>query len=70
MVAFDFFTVPTANPRVLYCFFVIEHAHRKTLHFNITQAPIGGLGCTTTTGCVFGSRLLSLCDLGSRREVR
>jgi len=39
MVAFDFFTVPTVNFRLLYCFFVIEHARRKILHFNVTQHP-------------------------------
>ena len=39
IVAFDFFTVPTVNFRVLYCFFVIEHGRRKILHFNVTQHP-------------------------------
>jgi len=38
-VAFDFFTVPTVNFQLLYCFFVIEHAHRKILHFNVTGHP-------------------------------
>ena len=37
--AFDFFTVPTATFRVLYCFFVIEHQRRKTLHCNVTPHP-------------------------------
>ena len=35
----DFFTVPTATFRVLYCFFVIGHCRRKILHFNITEHP-------------------------------
>jgi putative transposase len=39
IVAFDFFTVPTATFRVLYCFFVIEHPRRQILHFNITRQP-------------------------------
>ena len=39
IVAFDFFTVPTATFRVLYCFFVIEHERRRILHFNVTQHP-------------------------------
>jgi transposase InsO family protein len=39
IVAFDFFTVPTATFRVPYCFFVIEHERRRILHFNITQHP-------------------------------
>jgi transposase InsO family protein len=39
IVAFDFFTVPTVNCRLLYCFFVIEHARRKILHFHVTQHP-------------------------------
>jgi hypothetical protein len=39
IVAFDFFTVPTATFRVLYCFFVIEHERRRILHFNVTRHP-------------------------------
>jgi hypothetical protein len=39
IVAFDFFTVPTATFRVLYCFFVIEHGRRRILHFNVTRHP-------------------------------
>ena len=39
IVAFDFFTVPTVNFQLLYCFFVIEHARRKILHFNVTRNP-------------------------------
>ena len=35
----DFFTVPTATFRVLYCFFVISHGRRKILHFNVTEHP-------------------------------
>ena len=39
IVAFDFFTVPTVKFQLLYCFFVIEHARRKILHFNVTRHP-------------------------------
>jgi hypothetical protein len=39
IVAFDFFTVPTASFRILYCFFIIEHERRKILHFNVTRHP-------------------------------
>jgi putative transposase len=39
MAAIDFFTVPTATFRVLYCFFVISHGRRKILHFNATEHP-------------------------------
>ena len=35
----DFFTDPTARFEVLYCFFVIEHARRKVLHFDVTYEP-------------------------------
>jgi hypothetical protein len=38
-VAFDFFTVPTATFRILYCFFAIEHERRRILHFNVTRCP-------------------------------
>src|SRR5262249_46852563 len=37
--ALDFFTVPTVTFQLLYCFFVIEHGHRKILHFNVTPHP-------------------------------
>jgi putative transposase len=39
LVAMDFFTVSTVNFRVLYCFFVIEHARRRILHFHVTSKP-------------------------------
>jgi len=39
IAAFDFFTVPTATFKLLYCFFVIEHDRRKILHFNVTRYP-------------------------------
>src|ERR1022692_1930423 len=39
IVAFDFFTVPTVTFQLLYCFFVIQHARRKILHFNVTRHP-------------------------------
>jgi transposase InsO family protein len=41
IAALDFFTVPTATFRVLYCFFVISHGRRKILHFNVTEHPTG-----------------------------
>jgi transposase InsO family protein len=41
IAAMDFFTVPTLNFRVLYCFFIIEHGRRKILHFNVTEHPTG-----------------------------
>ena len=39
IVALDFFTVPAVTFRVLYCFFVIEHARRRILHCNVTPHP-------------------------------
>jgi transposase InsO family protein len=39
IAAFDFFTVPTATFKLLYCFFVTEHDRRKILHFNVTRHP-------------------------------
>ena len=41
LAGMDFFTVPTATFRVLYCFFVISHGRRKILHFNVTEHPTG-----------------------------
>jgi putative transposase len=35
----DFFTVPTINFRVLYCFFIIGHDRRRILQFNVTTSP-------------------------------
>jgi putative transposase len=42
IAAMDFFTVPTATFRVLYCLFVISHSRRKVLHFNATEYPTSG----------------------------
>ena len=39
IVVMDFFRVPTATFRVLYCFFVISHGRRRVLHFNVTEHP-------------------------------
>ncbi len=38
-VAIDFFTVPTAAFRLLYCFVVLHHDRRRVLHFNVTAHP-------------------------------
>jgi transposase InsO family protein len=37
--AIDFFTVPTATFRVLFCFIVLEHSRRRLIHFNVTSNP-------------------------------
>ncbi len=42
IAAMDFFTVPTASSRVLYCWFVIHHERRRILHFNATFNPSAG----------------------------
>jgi len=39
IAALDFFTVPTATFRVLYCFLVLSHDRRRVLHFNVTATP-------------------------------
>ena len=39
IAATDFFTVPTATFRVLYCFVVLAHDRRKILHLNVTDQP-------------------------------
>ena len=41
IAAMDFFTVPTASLRILYCWFVIHHERRQILHFNATFNPSG-----------------------------
>jgi putative transposase len=41
IAAIDFFTVPTATFRVLFCFLVLLHDRRRVLHFNVTTAPSG-----------------------------
>ncbi len=35
----DFLVVPTLQFRLLYVWFVIEHARRRILHFNVTSNP-------------------------------
>jgi transposase InsO family protein len=37
--ACDFFVVPTATFRLLYCFFVLLHGRRHIVHFNVTAHP-------------------------------
>ena len=39
IAACDFFTVPTATFRVLYCFVVLSHDRRRVIHFNVTEHP-------------------------------
>jgi hypothetical protein len=39
IAAMDFFAVPILTFKLLYCFFVIEHARRRILHFNVTSRP-------------------------------
>ena len=39
IAAIDFFIVPTATFRLLYCFVVLAHERRRVLHFNVTAHP-------------------------------
>jgi hypothetical protein len=39
IVAIDFFTVPTATFRHLFCLIVLSHDRRKVVHFNVTVHP-------------------------------
>ncbi|MCH8244260.1 MAG: transposase [Planctomycetes bacterium] len=39
IVAVDFFTVPTATFRILFCFIVLRHHRRMVVHFNATAHP-------------------------------
>ncbi len=39
IAAIDFFTVPTVNFRVLFCFIVLRHERRRVVHFNVTAHP-------------------------------
>jgi hypothetical protein len=39
IVAVDFFTVPTATFRILFCFIVLRHHRRMVAHFNVTAHP-------------------------------
>ena len=39
LVSIDFFVVPTATFRVLYCFIVLCHERRRVVHFNVTAHP-------------------------------
>ena len=42
IASIDFFTVPTANLRVLYVFLVLDNARRRIIHFNVTDSPSAG----------------------------
>jgi transposase InsO family protein len=37
--ACDFFVVPTATFRLLYCFVILAHGRRRVVHFNVTDHP-------------------------------
>ena len=39
IMGMDFFTVPTISFKTLYVFFIIDHARRKIVHFNVTEHP-------------------------------
>jgi len=39
IMGMDFFTVPTISFKTLYVFFIIDHARRKIIHFNVTEHP-------------------------------
>jgi putative transposase len=39
IVSIDFFTVPTAQLRVLFVLVVLAHHRRRVLHFNLTEHP-------------------------------
>lgn len=39
LASIDFFTVPTATFRVLYCFVVLCHKQRRVVHVNVTVNP-------------------------------
>jgi hypothetical protein len=39
IIGIDFFTVPTAAFRNLYCFIVLLHERRQVVHFNVTEHP-------------------------------
>ncbi len=39
LVSIDFFTVPTAQLRVLFVLIVLAHHRRRVLHFNVTEHP-------------------------------
>jgi len=39
LVGMDFFTVITANFRILYCLFLIRHSRREIIHFHVTEHP-------------------------------
>jgi putative transposase len=41
IVGMDFFTVITANFRILYCLFLIRHDRREIIHLNVTEHPTG-----------------------------
>src|SRR5262245_10544925 len=39
IIGIDFFTVPTATFRNLYCFIILLHERRQVVHFNVTEHP-------------------------------
>ncbi len=54
LIAFDFFTVPTATFRILFVLIVLSHDRRRILHFNVTEHP---------TAVWTGRQLLEACGM-------
>ncbi len=52
IVAVDFFTVPTATFRILFCFVILRHHRRMVVHFNVTAHPTAQWTATANRGGV------------------
>ncbi len=49
IVAVDFFTVPTATFRILFCFIVLRHDRRMVARFYVAIAATGGRAIPSRT---------------------
>jgi hypothetical protein len=70
IVAIDFFTVPTATVRNLYCFIILSHDRRKVLHFNVTAHPTFSVDSTTNHRSIPGRHDATFSSPGSRPDLR
>ena len=70
LVGIDFFTVPTATFRVLYCFIILAHDRRKVVHFNVTEHPTAQWTAQQLVEAFPFDRAPRVSDPGSGRHLR
>src|SRR5215475_1444866 len=64
--AADFFVVPTAGFRLLFCLIILRHDRRRVVHFNVTEHPRAAWTARADDRSLSGRLRSSLPAPGSR----